>query len=394
MIKYANLVLIFGIVLSLFPFSTWFFFITRLIWGIGAGAMTVFVPKFIHEFSPMEMSGFVGGFSQFMVTFGILVPSLLALAVPADLNPTLDSYDFYVNTYWRISWLVAVVLAFIQLILIQFVFKWDTPEFLKETGKTQELNEVMNKIYIADAVNRRTERIVVRGAAEEEGGPSMWESFTDPNYRASTFIGCLIMALQQLSGICVLVFYSATIFEQIGQSGAVGAAITNFANMCGAIGGVTMLAFFGRKIMLVTATFFMATAMILMGNAYIHAEKCVDPAVDCPAASSEVIYCVAFVVFFEFGMGVIPWLYMAEIMTNTGMAAGVATNQTFTLLVSLLTLPMLDALGGWTFILFGVLSILVSKLCLLTRVGQHLLDDLHEGDQRPQRSSAQGALQA
>lgn len=210
--------------------------------------------------------------------------------------------------------------------LIQFVFKYETPVFLKEAGNDEELAELMNKIYAADAVQQRTFRISVRDAGEEEGGPSMWESFTDPNYRKSTYLGCFLMAIQQLSGISVLIFYSATIFIQIGQSGSVGAAITNGANMCAAIGATIALGFFGRKVMLVTFTFFMSASMILMGNAYIQAGKCADPAVDCPAASSEVIYCVAFVVFYEFCMGCVPWLYISEIMSNNGMSAGVAIN--------------------------------------------------------------------
>lgn len=74
----------------------------------------------------------------------------------------------------------------------------------------------------------------------------------------------------------------------------------------------------------------------------------------------EVYFCVGFVFFFELGMGVIPWLYLAEIMTNSGMSAGVVTNQVFTLLISFTANSLICSMGGWTFIMFGCISLGVS----------------------------------
>jgi MFS family permease len=90
MIKLANLVMACGIIMCMFPFNNWFFAGARFVWGLGAGSFTVFVPKFITETSPTEMSGFLGGSSQAACTLGILVPSLLALAMP-----TSNFGDFY-----------------------------------------------------------------------------------------------------------------------------------------------------------------------------------------------------------------------------------------------------------------------------------------------------------
>lgn len=362
MIKAANILMVGGVVMCLFPFNDYFFAIARLVWGLGAGSFTVFVPKYITEIAPVEMSGTLGGLSQFMCCLGILVPSLLALAVPASatLQPNTDAYVYWVDDYWRYAWSLSIAVAVLQLVCLQFCFNYETPVQLKENSEWDKLTSVMRKLYRPEAVQSRVLGLKVTDASEDEGGPSMWESFTDPAYRAATILGCMLMVLQQLSGINVLIFYSSTIFATIGKSGAVGAAITNTANLMGAIGGMSMLAYFGRKTILCTWSFFMAASMILMGNAYIQASGCPDPAVDCPAASQEVYYCVAFVVFFEFGMGVIPWLYMAEIMTNSGMSAGVVTNQVFTLLISLLSNSLLSAMGGWVFIMFGSISVAVS----------------------------------
>lgn len=54
---------------------------------------------------------------------------------------------------------------------------------------------------------------------------------------------------------------------------------------------------------------------------------------------------------------------MAEIMTNKGMGAAVVTNQAFTLLIGLTSNKLIESLHGETFIMFGVISLIVSTSC-------------------------------
>ena len=136
--------------------------------------------------------------------------------------------------------------------------------------------------------------------------------------------------------------------------------------MVGALIGMILLTKMGRKISLVLWSFFMAGSMMAMGVVFIMADNCTNKAVNCLPAELELYFCVAFVVFFELGMGVIPWLYMAEIMTNSAMAAGVVTNQVFTLLISSLSNLLIAKMGGYVFIMFGIISMIVSHICILT----------------------------
>lgn len=144
----------------------------------------------------------------------------------------------------------------------------------------------MRRIYKPDAVQSRVLSIQVKNEGDEGGGPSMLESFTDSAYRSATILGCMLMVLQQLSGINVLIFYSSNIFERInpGSSGVVGAVIVNISNLIGALCGMLMLGYFGRKTLLVFWSFFMAACMFGMGFSYIEAANCPDPSVNCSAA--------------------------------------------------------------------------------------------------------------
>ena len=142
----------------------------------------------------------------------------------------------------------------------------------------------MRRIYKPDAVQSRVLSIQVKNEGDEGGGPSMLQSFTDSAYRSATILGCMLMVLQQLSGINVLIFYSSNIFESIGKSGVVGAVIVNISNLIGALCGMLMLGYFGRKTLLVFWSFFMAACMFGMGFSYIEAKNCLDPSKNCSAA--------------------------------------------------------------------------------------------------------------
>jgi len=392
MIKLSNLVMMAGIVMCMFPFDNWFFVGARLVWGLGAGAFTVFVPKFITETSPTEMSGFLGGSSQTACTLGILVPSLLALAMPDVSEDKLS--DFYTHDYWRYAWAVSIAIGFIQLILIQSFFNYETPQTLKENSEWDRLTSLMRRLYKPEAVQGRVLQIQVKNEGEEQGGPSMWESFTDDAYRRATWMGVLMMVFQQLSGINVLIFYSSNIFSNLDKSGPRGAAAINFANMLGALGGMILLTKMGRKISLVIWSFFMGASMIAMGIVFNQSANCADLANDCLPATLELYFCVAFVIFFELGMGVIPWLYMAEIMTNSAMSAGVVTNQVFTLLISSLANTLIKTMDGYVFIMFGAISMLVRHYLVLNYIliGRCVLFGIHERDQRTDSSLAQAPL--
>jgi len=131
MIFYANGVLCLGSAICLIP-NIWLILVGRLIWGFGSGAFTVFVPKFINETAPTEFKGAFGVMSQFMSCLGILIPSLLGLGLPNfSKDPTPDSDKFNVAHYWQLFFGLPIVLAIVQMVLLYFVFPYDTPLALK-----------------------------------------------------------------------------------------------------------------------------------------------------------------------------------------------------------------------------------------------------------------------
>lgn len=99
----------------------------------------------------------------------------------------------------------------------------------------------------------------------------------------------------------------------------------------------------------------MAGVLIALGVCYIN--------IDNEGAKPLcIIFILLFVVLLEFSLGPIPWVYMAEIMTDKGLSIAVLLSWLFTLAMAIAT-PFL--LNGVFFIVLGVFCFICGLFCLL-----------------------------
>ena len=56
----------------------------RFFFGFCAGSHTVFSPKYLNEFVPIEYKGMFGGISNLMLATGVAIPGLFSLMLEVD----------------------------------------------------------------------------------------------------------------------------------------------------------------------------------------------------------------------------------------------------------------------------------------------------------------------
>jgi SP family facilitated glucose transporter-like MFS transporter 1 len=235
----------------------------------------------------------------------------------------------------------------------------------------------MGKIYSADQVSRRIESIVV---VQGESSPSYKETLCGPKYQMATLIGCTLSLFQQLTGINIVMFYSSNILTSTGLAPNLVTALVGFVNCVSVFPTIILFKKFGRKILLWTLSFAIAISLIGLGVAlivnaqYKENNHGVDSAV-CQAL--QVVFLMLFIIFFEFSLGPLLWIYMSEIMTEKGLSLGVGVNQTATVIVAFFTSALIDVAGkgsglypkdvgsGRLFVGCGVITALCGVFCLL-----------------------------
>ena len=60
----------------------------------------------------------------------------------------------------------------------------------------------------------------------------------------------------------------------------------------------------------------------------------------------SVVFLLLFIMFFEFSLGPLLWVYLSEVMTEKGLSLGVGVNQIITVLIAFFTNSLISGFGG------------------------------------------------
>lgn len=110
-----------------------------------------------------------------------------------------DADSFEVQNYWLVVFAIPLAIALAQVLLLIFVFPYDTPTFLKQRGEEYRLKELMLKIYKEEeVVDERISQIVVDDSSKEDGSKELGYKAVccSPKYRRATLVGCFLSIFQ------------------------------------------------------------------------------------------------------------------------------------------------------------------------------------------------------
>ncbi|KAM1359706.1 hypothetical protein ACFX11_046672 [Malus domestica] len=181
-----------------------------------------------------------------------------------------------------------------------------------------------------------------------------------PPYFAVVFIGSTIFALQQLSGINAVFYFSSTVFKSFGVPSDLANTCVGIANLSGSILAMILMDKLGRKVLLLGSFSGMAVAMGLQvtgASSYTSGSG---------ALSLSVGGMLLFVLMFALGAGPVPGLLLSEILPGRirakAMAVCMAVHWVINFFVGLLFLPLLEQIGP------QILYTVFATFCLLAVV--------------------------
>lgn len=98
-----------------------------------------------------------------------------------------DSEDLY---FIRSMFIFPIILSGIQVLLLTFVYPYDTPPMLKQRGEYTKLREFLFKIYKEDYVEGVILELGGEESSSEDAGTLTYgEIFLGPTYRRATWVG-------------------------------------------------------------------------------------------------------------------------------------------------------------------------------------------------------------
>ncbi|KAI0795722.1 general substrate transporter [Abortiporus biennis] len=343
----ADIIFIGGAIGQAVCHTVWSMIGCRFIIGVGVGLAACVAPLYIQELSPTRLRG------------RMVVLNVVAITGGQVVAYGIDAAFENVHSGWR--WMVGLgaVPAAIQCFFLFFLP--ESPRILIRRGNVDAARAVMRRVYARATTEQIDLKVKVLNAAvkrsvEIANTTTLIERIgsilRNPVNRRALIVSCGLQAQQQLSGFNTLMYYSATLFKEIGfdQPTAVGLIVsgTNFVFTLFALKYIDIIG--RRKIMIFSAPG-MVIGMTLASIAFHYLTlktggNLIDGTQYSNAWSAIVLLAMIFyVASYATGLGNVPWqqgeLFSLDVR-GIGTSFATTTNWAMNLLIGSTYLSLMD----------------------------------------------------
>ncbi|KAK9208527.1 hypothetical protein WN944_000884 [Citrus x changshan-huyou] len=332
----------------------------RFVVGTGMGLGPTVAALYVTEVSPPFVRGTYGAFIQIATCLGLMGSLLIGIPVKE------------IAGWWRICFWVSIVPA--AILCLAMVFCAESPHWLYKKGRTAEAEAEFEKLLGGSHVKSSLAELSKLDRGDDGDIVKFEELLYGRHFRASTaaaaaaepsllslsfifllgicyshvpfavvFIGSTLFALQQLSGINAIFYFSSSVFKSAGLSSGLANVFVGIANLSGSVVAMVLMDKLGRKALLQWSFFSMAVSMAIQvaaSSSYIPGSA---------ALYLSVGGMLMFVLTFALGAGPVPSLLLPEIFPSRirakAMAVCMSVHWVINFFVGLLFLRLLEQLG-------------------------------------------------
>ncbi|KAJ8426505.1 hypothetical protein Cgig2_020475 [Carnegiea gigantea] len=357
----------------------------RLLVGVGMGIGPPVASLYVTEVSPAFVRGTYGSFIQIATCLGLM--GALVVGIPAK-----DTVGWWRMCFW-LSTIPAATLA------IGMILCAESPHWLYKQGRISEAEAEFEKLLGGAHVHSSMMELEKSDRGDSEG-VKMLELLSGRHSRdtldslipfAVVFIGSTLFALQQLSGINAVFYFSSTVFRSAGVPSSLANVFIGISNLAGSFIAMVLMDKLGRKLLLLWSFLGMVYALVFTPRPRLRLRPHARPPIEhfssitaehklalsmglqVAGASSFMPGSLAmylsvggmllFVLTFAIGAGPVPSLLLPEIFPSRirakAMAFCMSVHWVINFFVGLLFLHLLEQLGP------QLLYTIFSTVCLM-----------------------------
>ena len=326
--------------------------VSRVILGVAVGIASYTAPLYLSEMASENVRGKMISMYQLMVTLGILL---------AFLSDTALSY----SGNWRAMLGVLALPALILLAMV--VFLPNSPRWLAAKGQHVQAEKVLRMLRDSSEKARDELNEIRESLKIKQGGWALFKC--NRNVRRAVFLGMLLQAMQQFTGMNIIMYYAPKIFQMAGFTS------TGQQMMATVVVGLTfMLATFiavftvdksGRKPALKIGFSVMALGTLVLGWCLMQAGDGQSSGLESWLSVGMTMMCIA-----GYAMSAAPvvWILCSEIQPlkcrDFGVTCSTTTNWVSNMIIGATFLTLLDSIGAagtfWLYTALNLLFVLVT----------------------------------
>jgi len=312
----------------------------RFVGGLAIGGSSVLGPMYIAEIAPPKRRGWLVGFFQFSVVFGILLAYFSNYLVGLfRLGPA----------EWRWMLGVAGVPAAVFFIMLFDIPR--SPRWLAKQGRIDEARTVL-QLNGEQGIEEELRSIVQSIRLEQQFGG---ERLFARQHSLPIFLAISIGLFNQLSGINAILYYLNFIFMSAGFgafSASLQAIVVGLTLLVFTIVGMFTIDVLGRRTLLLAGSLGMAVCLTGIGTIFAMQRH----------QGLLLWFLVSFIAFFAFSQGAVIWVYISEVFPTSvrakGQSLGSFSHWGMNAIVSLLFPVVASSSGAYPFYFFGAMMIL------------------------------------
>ena len=331
-----------------------FLIISRVLLGFAVGIASYVAPLYLSEMSGKEDRGKLISMYQMMVTIGILT---------AFLSDTAFSY----GGHWRM--MLGVISIPAVLLLVSVFGLPDSPRWLASKGNFDKAKEILRSLSTDDAkADAELAEINESLKVKQEG----WSLFKEnKNVRRAVYLGMLLQAMQQFTGMNVILYYAPQIFKHAGfantEQQMIATVICGLTNVLATLIAMKTVDKSGRKPILKIGFGGIALGTFLLGLCLFMINAGYSALWISIVAVIMTLFTIA---SFAMSAGPVVWVLCSEIQPlksrDFGVACSTTTNWIVNMIIGATFLTLINLFGiAVTFWIYTSLNIIFIFLTVL-----------------------------
>lgn len=344
------------------PFALWDLAFWRIIGGFAIGMASVIGPAYIAEVSPAAYRGRLGSFQQAAIVIGIAISQLVNFGIlqmaDGKQRGTIGGLEAW---QWMLGVMVVPALLYG---LLSFAIP-ESPRFLISVGKKDRAREILREVEGRN-VDLDARVLEIETAMHREHKSTFKDLLGSRfGFLPIVWVGIGLSIFQQLVGINVAFYYSATLWQSVGidpTDSFFWSFTTSIVNIIGTVIAMVLVDRIGRKPLALAGSAGMAIALAF--EAWAFSADLVNGKLPTAHGVVALIAAHVFVLFFALSWGVVVWVFLGEMFPNRIRAAALGVAASAQWIANWAITASFPSLADWnlsgTYIIytcFAVLSI-------------------------------------